>query len=213
MLTTNFLKMITTLGQSTTGIKIDGTEATMSFPVYTDGQKQRTYGYTQPESTYLFTKETATVSDLGISNKNHAYSEQNIDVYNAFYTSSSSSSTVYYSNTIAMLVGTGNTAATKDDYKLVSQVELESGVDSATMDAEHGMLRVVREFINNTGSNVIITEVGMYNVSISKSSSSAWTVHTFLIGREVLSESVTIEPGKSCTFTFTVDMNSVAGTT
>lgn len=204
MLTTNFINTLFLLGGGSTAKDVNNEDVTMyNINPYSGDSTGRDITYNVDETTALFTKESAS-TELNVDTQNYSGTRKN-----AFYIISNG----YTKNTLSLLVGTGNTAATKDDYKLVSQVELESGVDSATMDAEHGMLRVVREFINNTDSNVIITEVGMYNVSISKSSSSAWTVHTFLIGREVLSESVTIEPGKSCTFTFTVDMNSVAGTT
>ena len=204
MLTTNFINTLFLLGGASTAKDVNNEDVMMyNINPYSSDSTGRDITYNVDETTALFTKESAS-TELNVDTQNYSGTRKN-----AFYIISNG----YTKNTLSLLVGTGNTAATKDDYKLVSQVELESGVDSATMDAEHGMLRVVREFINNTGSNVIITEVGMYNVSISKSSSSAWTVHTFLIGREVLSESVTIEPGKSCTFTFTVDMNSVAGTT
>lgn len=204
MLTTNFINTLFLLGGGSTAKDVNNEDVAMyNINPYINDSAGRDITYNVDETTALFTKESAS-TELDVSTQNYSGTRKN-----AFYISQNG----YTKNTLSLLVGTGNTAATKDDYKLVSQVELESGVDSATMDAEHGMLRVVREFINNTGSNVIITEVGMYNVSISRTSSSAWTVHTFLIGREVLSESVTIEPGKSCTFTFTVDMNSVAGTT
>lgn len=204
MLTTNFINTLFLLGGGSTAKDVNNEDVAMyNINPYSGDSTGRDITYNVDETTALFTKESAS-TELDVDTQNYSGTRKN-----AFYILQNG----YTKNTLSLLVGTGNTAATKDDYKLVSQVELESGVDSATMDAEHGMLRVVREFINNTGSNVIITEVGMYNVSISRTSSSAWTVHTFLIGREVLSESVTIEPGKSCTFTFTVDMNSVAGTT
>lgn len=211
MLTTNFLKMITTLGQSTTGIKIDGTEATMSFPVYTSDQKQRTYGYTQSESTYLFTKETATVSDLSINSKEFAYSEQDINVYNAFYTSYSSSSTVYYSNTIAMLVGTGTTSPTKDDYKLEAQIELESRRDICYFNPS-GKLVLARDFRNNTEGSVSINELGIYLVCGRYSNSTSnQLVSTFLIAREVLESPVTLAVGDSEFFTYTINMQNSIG--
>lgn len=211
MLTNNFLKMITTLGQSTTGIKIDGTEATMSFPVYTNGQQQRTYGYTQSESTYLFTKETATVSDLSINSEEYAYSEQNTNVYNAFYTGSTSSSTVYYSNTIAMLVGTGTTSPTKDDYKLEAQIELESRRDICYFNPS-GKLVLARDFRNNTEGSVSINELGIYLVCCRYGNSiSNQLVSTFLIAREVLESPVTLAVGDSEFFTYTINMQNSIG--
>ena len=211
MLTNNFLKMITTLGQSTTGIKIDGTEATMSFPVYTSGQKQRTYGYTQSESTYLFTKETATVSDLGLNNEEYAYSEQDINVYNAFFTYGGSSSTAYYSNTIAMLVGTGTTSPTKDDYKLEAQVELESRRDICYFNPS-GKLVLARDFRNNTEGSVSINELGIYLVCGRYSNSTSnQLVSTFLIAREVLESPVTLAVGDSEFFTYTINMQNSIG--
>ena len=210
MLTTNFLKMITTLGQSTTAIKVDGTEATMSFPTLTYSQAARTYGYTQSESTYLFTKETATVSDLATNSKDYAYTEQDINVYNAFYTNSTSG-IGYYSNTIAMLVGTGTTSPTKDDYKLEAQIELESRRDICYFNPS-GKLVLARDFRNNTEGSVSINELGIYLVCCHHgTSTSNQSVNTFLIAREVLESPVTLAVGDSEFFTYTINMQNSIG--
>lgn len=210
MLTNNFLKMITTLGQSTTGIKIDGTEDTMSIPVITYGVKQRTYGYTQAESAYFFTKETATVSDLKLNTEQYAYTEQNTSVHNAFYTDSTSGEG-YYSNTIAMLVGTGTTSPTKDDYKLEAQVELESRRDICYFNPS-GKLVLARDFRNNTEGSVSINELGIYLICCRYSSSASYQlVNTFLIAREVLESPVTLAVGDSEFFTYTINMQNSIG--
>ena len=97
-----------------------------------------------------------------------------------------------------MLLGTGTTPPTIDDYKLDSFVELTVVNSSQTYSNKKGrILTYTRTFVNSTSEAITITELGMY---IGKSN----VDKPHLTAREVLSEPVVIQPGESKAFTFTL---------
>ena len=203
MLTNNFKNMLFILGGDNTAIDVNGTEQTM-YGIISDSVYSSTYDidYANTESTGFFTKEISP----SINPNTETYASANSGTLrNAFYIYNSP----YQKNTLGMLVGTGNTVASVTDYKLANQVELTSGVDSANMDANTEVIKLVREFINNTEASVTINEVGIYIVSCRKTASNANTTNVFLIAREVLEEPIEIAVGKSCTFTYYIDMSGI----
>ena len=97
-----------------------------------------------------------------------------------------------------MLLGTGTTPPTIDDYKLDSFVELTVVNSSQTYLNKKGrILTYTRTFVNSTSEAITITELGMY---IGKPNADK----PHLTAREVLSEPVVIQPGESKAFTFTL---------
>lgn len=194
MLTNNFIKVLFILSGNVTATDVNNEQKTM-YRMYGTGGTNVTLSYNTDESCGYFTKE------IGSNLKQYDSQMYSGNVYNAFYTNSNSS---YTSNTLAMLVGTGSTSPTLDDYKLESQIELTSGVDACRMDANSSIITLTREFINNTGAPVTINEVGVYNVSCDR-----YTSNIFLIGREVLDEPVIIDNGKSYTFSYFIDMSGI----
>lgn len=195
MLNNNFKKMIMTLNGNQTGITVEGTEGIMYQGNSNDSSIGTfTLGYTNEESTSRFVKELGnTVSGIftsGSNNSNNAFN---------FYDANS------YKSTLAMLVGTSDTPPTVNDIKLGNQIELTHINDSCSM--VDGVISLIREFQNNTDSEVTIKEVGLY--VISGNTDGAATVYQnlfiFLVGRNILQTPVTIPIGDIASFQYRVD--------
>ena len=198
MLTDNFNKMIFILGGTQTGINTAGSSAQM-FSISSEvGQYGTTLGYSPSESTWTFT-EQLTAPDVRTNTK----SVDSRTVYNAFYNSSQYTS--YRNNTLALLVGSGTTPPTKQDYKLENQIVLQSDRDFCNWTPSDSKITLCRQFVNNTESPVNIQELGVYLIS----SSSYNTVNIFLVGRLVLSQPVNLPVGGSHVFTYSIDMNNI----
>lgn len=96
-----------------------------------------------------------------------------------------------------MLLGTGTTPPTIDDYRLASFVGLTVVSSNHTYYAKKGRILIyTRTFVNSTSEAITITELGMYIGGVDNM--------PFLIAREVLSEPVVIQPEESKAFTFTL---------
>lgn len=106
-------------------------------------------------------------------------------------------STVGAVSTYGIVVGTGSTAVTIDDYKLATQVAqgTSSGqLEHSTMvygapatDASGTTFRLTRDFTNNSGGNIILNEVGVIIAGYDGSST-----RYFLIIRDILSPTITV---------------------
>lgn len=97
-----------------------------------------------------------------------------------------------------MLLGTGTTPPTIDDYKLASFVKLTVVNSDQTYYSRKGsILTYTRTFRNDLSEAVTITELGMYIGGPN-------TNKPYLIAREVLAEPVVIQSGESKAFTFTL---------
>ena len=199
MLTRNFIKVLFILSGDVKATDVTNTQKFMYriFPSGSSNPPGQNLDYGYDESCRLFTKEVD--SDLQV-----ATTDVTGSLGNAFYISGTSNFTC---NTLCLLVGTGATPATLDDYKLESQLELTSGIDSCRMDSNTGIITLTREFINNTGDSVTIKELGVYNVSIQRAGTT--NINVFLVGREVLAEPVIIDNGKSYTFSYFIDMSGI----
>lgn len=195
MLTNNFKKMIMTLNGNKTGITVEGTQGTM-YQGNSNDTSIGTYtlGYNNNESTGRFVKELGnTVSGIftyGNGNSNNAFN---------FYDPYS------YKSTLAMLVGTSDTPPTVDDIKLGNQIQLTHINDSCSM--IDGVISLIREFQNNTESEVTIKEVGLYVISGNTGSSTSTfeNLFIFLVGRNILQTPVTIPIGDIASFQYRVD--------
>ena len=202
MLTTNFAKMIFILGGNQIAKNTLGKNATMYAINNNNGVPPRNIIYGPGESTKLFTDETVP-PNTRVDNWNN---DSNVTYYNAFRLMYTSSSTGYTSNTLAILVGTGNTPPTINDYKLDSQCVLDWGNDFCYLNVNDYTITLCRSFINNTENSVDIKEMGVY--LISSTSGSTPVTNAFLIGRQLLTETVTIPVGGSHVFTYCIDMSN-----
>ena len=197
MLTNNFKKMIMLLNGNQTATTVEGTQGTM----YVGNSNETligtyTLGYNVTETTGRFVKELGNTAE---------------DICGEYGGGSSSNAfqlTSYYSakSTLAILVGTSDTTPTVNDIKLGSQIELTSINDSCTM--SNGVISLIREFQNNTESEVTIKEVGLYVVSARMNQSGGSVIsdfYIFLVGRNILQTPVTIPIGDVATFQYRVD--------
>lgn len=200
MLTTNFAKMIFIFGGNQTAKNTLGENATMYAINNSESERARTIVYGPAESTRLFTDET-----IAPDTRTQSWTTEQITYYNAFYAYSSTRSG-YNNNTLAMLVGTGTTPPTADDYKLESQCVLDWGRDFCYLNTNGYTITLCRVFINNTENPVDIKEMGAY--LISGTSGNTPVVNAFLIGRQLLTETVTIPVGGSHVFTYCIDMSN-----
>lgn len=195
MLTNNFKKMIMTLNGNKTGITVEGTQGTM-YQGNSNSVSIGTYtlGYNNNESTSRFVKELGNtpsgIFTTGNNNSNNAF-----NFYDAYS----------YKSTLAMLVGTSDTPPTVNDIKLGNQIQLTHINDSCSM--VDGVISLIREFQNNTESEVTIKEVGLYVISgnTTSSSGSFENLFIFLVGRNILQTPVTIPIGDIASFQYRID--------
>lgn len=182
-----------TLNGNQTGITVEGTEGIM-YQGNSNSSSIGTFtlGYTNEESTSRFVKELGnTLSGIfTYGNSNNAF-----NFYDAYS----------YKSTLAMLVGTSDTPPTVNDIKLGNQIQLTHINDSCSM--VDGVISLIREFQNNTDSEVTIKEVGLYVISgnTSNSASTFENLFIFLVGRNILQTPVTIPIGDIASFQYRVD--------
>ena len=195
MLTNNFKKMIMTLNGNKTGITVEGTQGTM-YQGNSNNISIGTYtlGYNNNESTSRFVKELGNTAS-GLFTSGSSYSNNAFNFYDAYS----------YKSTLAMLVGTSDTPPTVDDIKLGNQIQLTHINDSCSM--IDGVISLIREFQNNTESEVTIKEVGLYVISgnMGGASSSFENLFIFLVGRNILQTPVTIPIGDIASFQYRID--------
>lgn len=106
---------------------------------------------------------------------------------------------------VTIVLGTGNTAPTKTDYALESDITTTltylSGVTSPLGDGVIGS--VTQNYQNNTSSAVTIREIGLL-LGVAYQ----WQGGGFvLVTRKVLDNPVTIQPGKTYSFNITISLN------
>ncbi len=104
-----------------------------------------------------------------------------------------------------ILVGSGTTPVSRDDYKLVSQIAHGSDVGqlsygAVTVEDPDGtppdtVFRVIRTFTNNTTESITVSEIGL---AFYEYDASAYTL-CFLIARDVLSTSQSVPSGATLT--------------
>ena len=205
MLTNNFIKLLFILSGDVSATDVNGTSKIMKgISTSSNTSRNINIDYDADETVRWFTSETDTITQLQPSKNTYLN-----NLLNAFYIDGYTGGK--YGHTVTMLVGTGTTPATKNDYKLESQLPLTSGVDQTRMDGNTFLLTSTREFINNTESPVTINELGIYDICCGRTSSSVSSANIFLIGREVLSEPVIIDVGRSYTFSYFIDMSGIPG--
>ena len=116
---------------------------------------------------------------------------------------------VYYTNTQMgryVDVGFGNTAPTSSDYKL----EDSNACDTPTLTwissieaRQYPSLRSVTSvYRNDTGSNVVVKEIGM----VTHGNGASNNAYNALLTRTVLDSPITVAPGEVKAFTITLDV-------
>jgi len=107
--------------------------------------------------------------------------------------------------TKGIVIGSGTTPPTNDDYKLESQYNtsvFSYSSTSITIVDEEGyvVLRIIRTFTNVSGSSKTINEVGL----ICRTGSPTVTNALILIARDVLSTPITVEDGESVVIRYVI---------
>lgn len=115
----------------------------------------------------------------------------NTDI-NSGWNNTASSGTGKY---IEMLFGSGKTPPTEDDYKMENRITLTFVSASQSNGDDNFIKSFTGTYINNTGSQVSISELGLCLVSDTK---------VILLARIVLSSTVTIEQGEIYAFNYTI---------
>lgn len=111
-----------------------------------------------------------------------------------------------------LLLGTGDTPPTKDDFKLAAQASTlkpitRACVNSTIKNSLSTSGVVTNTFANYTSEPVIVKEIGLYFLLNSTSSGS--TNGIMLAAREVLPEPITMNPGDIRTFQMTLDFSNI----
>lgn len=105
-----------------------------------------------------------------------------------------------------ILLGTGTTAPTADDYCLESQITENLSCDSVSVSRTTTTKTYTATFSNSGTSDMTVTEIG-YALRMCyyiRSSSNTYTYDNFLMDRTVLDTPVTIPAGESRTVTYTL---------
>ena len=107
-------------------------------------------------------------------------------------------------------VGNGTTNPTREDYKL------ESCLTDLTIGSHEfsiiglGKCNISRQFINNTGTDITINEVGLY-VKGGSSNSNVQMNSCFMVARKVLTAPIIIGAGQTATVNYTIDFTEIDG--
>ena len=171
--------------------KVNGHKTTASNLSYNYTATPNTNNYTKEQYYYRWNNICGTeVSTTTIKNNNSANSRR---------------------NGMVLFVGTGDTPVTADDYCLDSAIELSVTAASCTHNAEEKTI-ITRTFVNETGEDVTIREVGVY-IFFAGASADGVTTYNYpviMIGRIVLDTPVTMAVGEGYTFTYIIDMSNIS---
>ena len=215
MLTNNFRKLmnwyagctfINVLGNTTNKITVMGGQANdISVTNQTNNNYMAGATYGHPQYGIAFNFEYyPTVNLANYTAEKTSYKWVNITYGNS---SSTKHGKVYLRNGFTIFLGTGDTEATVDDYCLANSVELASTGGSCTH-YENGLTTVERTFVNNTGDDVTIKEIGLYMFSPNTEAGKEYPI--ILMGRKILKTPVTIPVGEQRTFTYVIDMSAIS---
>ena len=101
-------------------------------------------------------------------------------------------------------VGFGDTPETVDDYSLENPNYIANTltfVNSQILSkGDREIYNMIALFRNDTGSNVIVKEIGFYSMMANTSSAS----YNVLLSRKVLNNPITIAPGESYSFNYII---------
>lgn len=114
------------------------------------------------------------------------------------------------SDVFGIVVGSGTTSPTPDDYNLESKIAHGTGAGQLDYDTHtftevsvsgsESLFEVARSFKNLSGGDVTVSEVGI----IAQNHRSDIGTHYFLVARDVLASPVTVPDGGSLTVKYTI---------
>jgi hypothetical protein len=112
-------------------------------------------------------------------------------------------------STEGIVIGTGNTAEDFDDYALAAQIVHGVGAGQMSYGAISNppgvsgnfTMQWSRSFINNSGANIVVAEIG---IILREGSGYYGSGKYFLMARDVLSPSVTVANGQTLTVTYDI---------
>lgn len=117
--------------------------------------------------------------------------------FSSFFNSDLSNSDYSQDEGLSMLVGSGNSTPTNDQYMLDNIITSYSVIAQNhtffQADFDDRLVLVNRTIQNTSDSNIAITELGVFGSGI-------------MIAREVLPEPVTLQPGEKHTFTMSIGL-------
>ena len=106
---------------------------------------------------------------------------------------------------VTLLVGTGTTPVTFDDYALTRETTLTTvGVQNPTVD-KNGKFTISHTLQNNTSADITITELGLARAGDKANSYASTATSYILLTRDVLDNPVTIPVGESRIFSIVID--------
>lgn len=103
-----------------------------------------------------------------------------------------------------LMLGTGTTAPTADDYCLESPITTNLSCDSVSVSRTSLIKTYTATFTNSGSSDITVTEVGFWICILYSYSNSDEKSDNFLMDRTVLDTPVTIPAGESRTITYTL---------
>ena len=103
-----------------------------------------------------------------------------------------------------LMLGTGTTAPTADDYHLESPVTTNLSCDSVSVSRTSLIKTYTATFANSGSSDITVTEVGFIAYIYYQYSNTSENTGDFLMDRTVLDTPVTIPAGESRTITYTL---------
>ena len=125
------------------------------------------------------------------------------------WTDIASDSQYYPATGFTIFLGSGNTAVTASDYCLDTPLNLTvTGASCST--SAGGVVTTIRTFENNTGSDVSVSEYGLYLFKNKDTNEVSYPV--ILLGRKVLSSPIVIPNGEQRTFEYIVRLNNITFT-
>ena len=148
----------------------------------------RSFNYTATPASNTYTNEQTTYDWTGIA----------------------SDSQYYPATGFTLFLGSGNTAVTASDYCLDTPLNL-TVAGAACSTSAGGVVTTIRTFENNTGSDVSVSEYGLYLFK-SKNGNDNVTYPVILLGRKVLSSPIVIPNGEQRTFEYIVRLNNITFT-
>lgn len=105
-------------------------------------------------------------------------------------------------------VGFGNTAVSKDDYKLANSNTIDNRMltwlASQAVNASPAISTVIATYRNDTATDITVTEIGLV---LKNSTSVSNPVNNFLIARKVLDTPIVVPSGVTMAFTYSIELD------
>ena len=113
------------------------------------------------------------------------------------------------SSGIMLLVGSGTTEPTINDYNLESIITTLSYSNPTRNYDANGNMKYACSYLNNTADNITISEFGVFlkSTAFTTYSSDSTKNGIALIGRSLLDEPVILVPSQECTLEFCIKFN------